>query len=174
MKLKSLITILISGLVIFGCGNKDKKNNGAPGPGIVIGQGDQVAKFKYYNGGFDVPDSEPDWLNDMTITFTTTGFYVEGKHEDSLCTRGDSFTEAQADQLFALASALQVTQFTNPASSVQDAGVEFIEITNTNGAVHRYYLRDSELSSGDLLAINPEQIRDFLQDLEEGLPTACQ
>lgn len=173
MKLKTIILILSSGLLFAACGKKDGKDNGHV-PDTVTQQSETVASFKYYKGGFYPPPNSPNWSNDMIITFTTTGFSIEGRHPDALCGRSGPYTEAQAKVLFDLVSALIVSVKAPGGPQTADAGVEYIEITSSQGVVKKYHLMNMEVPVGEMFAVNPQNIRTYLQDLEAGLATFCQ
>lgn len=172
MKTTTSIILLFSTVFMLACGKKDNKTNGTIPPNVNA-QSATVATFKYYKGGFFPPPGQPSWSNDMTITFTTTGFFIEGRHPDPLCFRSGSFTEAQTTELFNLVSALLLSTKTPGGPVTVDAGVEYVEISLNSGEVRKYHLLNLEVPVGELYALNPTDLRNYLQTLEASLATAC-
>jgi hypothetical protein len=172
MKAKSFLILIFSTLFVFACGKKDNKTNGTTPPSVSA-QTATVATFKYYKGGFFPPPNQPSWSNDMTITFTNAGFYIEGRHADPLCFRSGSFSQAQTTELFNLVSALLLSTKTPGGPITADAGVEYVQITLSNGEVRKYHLMNLEVPVGELYALNPTDLRNYLRALEASLDTAC-
>ena len=173
MKTTTNFILLLSTVFLFACGKKDNKTNGTTPPNVNA-QSATVATFKYYKGGFFPPPGQPSWSNDMTITFTTTGFFIDARHPDPLCRRSGTFTEAQTTTLFNLVSALLLSTKTPGGPQAADAGVEYVEISLNNGEVRKYHLLNLEVPVGELYALNPTNLRNYLQALEASLATACQ
>jgi|GEM_PF-4275585 len=172
MKLKLGTLLLLSALTFLACGKKDNKTNGAAPE--VTKESETVATFKYYKGGFLPLPNQPDWSNDMTITFTTSGFFIEGKHPDALCSRHATFTQEQAAELMNLVSQLVVSVKAPGGPIVADAGIEYVEITTNQGRRSKYHLMNMEVPVGEMFATNPTNLHNYLQALEASLPTACQ
>jgi hypothetical protein len=173
MTIKSILFILLSAAMITACGRKDDKTNGNV-PTDVTQQSETVATFKYYKGGFFPPPNQPNWSNDMTITFTTSGFFIDARDPDPLSARAGTFSQSQAAELFNLVSQLIVSVKAPGGPQVADAGVEYVEITLQNGQVKKYHLMNMEVPVGELFAVNPADLHNYLQALEASLPTVCQ
>jgi hypothetical protein len=173
MTFRPILFILLGAALVTACGRKDDKTNGNV-PTDVTQQSETVATFKYYKGGFYPPPNQPNWSHDMTITFTTSGFFIDARQTDPLCSSSGTFSQAQATELFDLVSKLVVSVKAPGGPQVADAGVEYVEITLQNGQVRKYHLLNMEVPVGELFAVNPTDLRNYLLNLEASLPVACQ
>ena len=172
MQIKALCLILISAFAVAAC-KKGQSNSGTVNANAAQ-QGEVVSTFHYYKGGFFPPPNQPNWSNDMTITFTTSGFSITGRHSDPLCSKHGTFSEPQAAALFNYVSHLLLAQKMPTDPMGADAGVEYIEITTVDGRVRKYHLMSIEIAVGEYYATNPTELHNYLQTLEASLVTACQ
>lgn len=171
MQFKFLSLILISSIALSAC--KKSQSNTDSVNANAAAQAETVSTFHYYLGGFYAPQNSPNWTNDMTISFTSSGFSITGKHSDPLCSRSGNFSEPQAAELFNLVSRLLLAPKRSTDPMGADSGVEYIEITTVDGRVRRYYLASLTIAVGELYATNPTELRNYLQTLEASLATAC-
>lgn len=174
-QIKAIILTFLGVALLAGC--KSKSNNDSGDGGTVGGTGvpgtEVIVSAKYFRGGWFSPP--PNWSHDMTIDFLqyNNGSYkVSAKHADSLCFKSGGLTVAEAQQLITLYT--QMILFASTGPKVADAGVEYLEVKTQSGKLTKYHLQNTEVPAGELYVSNPEAMRDFLQDLEGSLATACQ
>jgi len=174
MKFTNTFSMLATvAMLAAGCGKAEsKKAPAVPDTGTQSSK--TVSTFKYYKGGFYPPPDLPPWSHDMIIKFTTSGFFIEAKHPDPLCGKAGEFSQAEAIELFALVSNLIVAVKAPGGPIAVDAGVEFIEITLQDGTKSKYHLMNMEVPVGEMFAVNPTELSNYLKDLEASLPVVCQ
>lgn len=172
MKSFTFCLILITAVSISAC--KKAQSNAPASDAGATQQSETVSTFRYYKGGYFPPPNQPNWSNDMTITFTSNGFSIVGKHSDPLCTRRGTFSEPQAAALFNYVAHLLLAQKTINDPMGVDGGVEYIEITTVDGRVRKYNLMSLEIQPGEYYATNPSELHSYLQNLEASLTTSCQ
>ena len=171
MKITSVLLISMTSFLMIACSKAESKKADPQASGQS--NNPTVATFQYYKGGFMAPMGSPNWSHDMMITFTTSGFSIEAKIPNSVCEKKDDFTEAQTKTLFDLVAALNVRAKTPTDPRTADAGLEYIELILSDGAVRRYHLMDEEVPVGELYAVNPDTLSNHLKDLVANLPTVC-
>ncbi len=174
-QIKAFATIALTALLTLACSKKDSNNSGStPGAG-GNNTTNVILQMRYYKGGFFVPPGVPNWSRDLTIDFTqfNGGYLVTAEHPDSLCFKDDDvLTTAESTVFLNLVSNLQLVISTGPV--LADAGVEYIEFTMQDGSKRRYHLLNAEVPAGQYYALNPDAVIDFLRDLDDSLPVACQ
>lgn len=175
---KLLFATLVIAFLSVGCkGSKSAKSDGGSGGGGgTVYSNDVLNSFKYFRGGWLSPGGA-NWDYDMTINFLNYKdgqWEVNTKYPDPLCGKTGGLTVAQANDLINLYQQLKLYKATEPA--LPDAGVEYIEITTSTGAVRKFYFKSgtTAIPKDELYASNPEALRDYLQSLYKSLPTVCQ
>ncbi len=175
-QIKALSIIALTAMLTIACSKKNSNGSAATPPGAGGNNTTNVIlSVHYYKGGFFVPPTVPNWSRDLNIDFTnyTTGYLVTSEHTDSLCFKANGrLTSAESTLFLDLVSQLQLFVSTGPV--IADAGVEYIEFTLQDGSKRKYHLLDAEVPAGEYYAGNPDDVIDFLRDLDDSLPVACQ
>lgn len=175
-QIKALTILALTAILSIACSKKSSNNTAATPPSAGGNNTTNViTSMRYFKGGFFVPPNVPSWSRDLTIDFTnfTTGYLVMSEHTDPLCFKADGrLTTADTNLFLDLVSQLQLFVSTGPV--IADAGVEYIEFTLQDGSKRRYHLLDAEVPAGEYYASNPDDVVDFLRDLDDSLPVACQ
>lgn len=175
-QIKALTILALTAILSVACSKKSSSNATATPPGAGGNNTTNViTSMRYFKGGFFVPPNVPSWSRDLTIDFTdfTTGYLVTSEHTDPLCFKADGrLTTGDTTLLLDLVSRLQL--FVSSGPVIADAGVEFIEFTLLDGSKRKYHLLNAEVPAGEYYAANPQDVVDFLRDLDDSLPVACQ
>lgn len=135
--------------------------------------GKTAASARYYKGGFFVPVGQPNWSHDMTVDFTQVNYPITGKHTDSLCGKSGNLSLADTAQLFDLVEDVVMMKSNGPLTA--DGGVEWVEITSTDGSKLKIHLLSTEVPAGEYYASQgAAPLSNFLKQIEAGLATFCQ
>lgn len=132
-----------------------------------------ASSARYYKGGFFPPPNQPNWSHDMTVDFTQTNYPITGKHTDSLCGKSGNLSLADTAQLFDLVENVVLQKSNGPLTA--DAGVEWVEITSTDGSKVKIHLMSTEVPQGEFYAVQgAAPLSNFLKQIEAGLAVFCQ
>jgi hypothetical protein len=170
--MKNLKLIFVAMLAVLTVSCKSKTNNTDPAAGANGQATEVVVEIKYYRGGWYGP--QPNWSHDMKIDFLqySNGQYqVTAKHTDSLCFKTGGITVSEVNDLFTVYQ--QILLLTSTGVTLPDLGNEYVEIKTQSGVTRKYHLLNGNVPSGEQYITNPQALRDFMQDLEDSLATAC-
>ncbi|MGE3756134.1 MAG: hypothetical protein AB7H97_00165 [Pseudobdellovibrionaceae bacterium] len=168
MKMNLFWFLIFTALFLVGCSGP--KNYGESDYSSVAAE-DRYVSVRFYKGGF-YTDSAKNWSHDITLDVNNLN-NVQGTAvpENSACMKGGFVSRTDAELVIGRIRMLKLNYSDGP--TMEDGGVEYVDVKTELGEVYRYYLTSAGAPQGELYAINGEELTELLKNLYTALPENC-